>query len=60
MVRASLDRETHMMTDEAIHYGCVGAEFERHDTVRHSRGEYGHPERKTKTKVDTNTVEGAR
>ena len=58
LVRANLDRETHLMTDEATHYVRVGKEFERHDSVQHSRGEYGYTDRKTKTKVNTNTVEG--
>ena len=46
------------MTDEATHYVRVGADFERHDSVQHSRGEYGYTDRKTKVKVNTNTVEG--
>jgi hypothetical protein len=58
IVRANLDRETHLMTDEAAHYTRVGAEFERHDTVQHTRGEYGYTDRKTGAKVNTNTVEG--
>jgi transposase-like protein len=58
IVRSNLDRETHLMTDEAGHYTRVGKEFQRHDTVDHSRGEYGYTDRKTKTKVNTNTVEG--
>jgi transposase-like protein len=58
IVRANLDRETHLMTDEAAHYRRVGKEFKRHDKVEHGRGEYGYTDRKTKTKVNTNTVEG--
>ena len=58
IVRANLDRETHLMTDEAAHYSRVGKEFQRHDKVEHARGEYGYTDRKTGAKIHTNTVEG--
>ena len=58
IVRANLDRESHVMTDEAATYGKLGSEFAKHDAVEHSRGEYGYTDRKTGVKVDTNTVEG--
>src|SRR5260370_41506890 len=46
------------MTDEAARYAQLGNEFATHDAVDHSRGEYGYTDRKTGTKVNTNTVEG--
>jgi transposase-like protein len=49
IIRANLDRETHVMTDEASYYRNLGKEF-AHDTVRHSIGEYGYTKRKTGTK----------
>jgi hypothetical protein len=46
------------MTDEASRYQKIGSEFAKHDSVDHSRGEYGYTDRKTGTKVNTNTIEG--
>jgi transposase-like protein len=58
IVRANLDRESHVMTDEAARYAKLGDEFAKHDAVDHSRGEYGYTDRKTGTKINTNTIEG--
>src|SRR5208283_2240191 len=40
IVKANIDRETHLMTDEAGHYITVGKEFASHQSVDHSRDEY--------------------
>jgi len=58
IVRANLDRESHVMTDEAARYSKLGDEFAKHDAVDHSRGEYGYTDRRTGVKVNTNTMEG--
>jgi transposase-like protein len=58
IVRANLDRESHVMTDEAATYAQLGNEFAKHDAVDHSRGEYGYTDRRTGEKINTNTVEG--
>lgn len=58
IIRANLDREAHVMTDEANRYSKLGDEFAAHDSVDHSRGEYGYTKRNTGTKINTNTVEG--
>jgi transposase-like protein len=58
IIRANLDRESHVMSDEARQYRQLGDEFADHDMVDHSRGEYGYTDRKTGAKVNTNTVEG--
>jgi transposase-like protein len=58
IVHANLDRETHVMTDEAKRYAELGDEFAKHDTIDHSREEYGYTDRKTGVKVNTNTIEG--
>ena len=58
IVKANLDRETHIMTDEAAYYNSVSRHFAKHGKVRHTIGEYGYVDRKTKVKVNTNTVEG--
>jgi transposase-like protein len=58
IIRANLNRETHVMTDEANRYSKIGSEFAKHDVVDHSRGEYGYTDRETGTKINTNTIEG--
>jgi transposase-like protein len=58
IIRANLDREAHVMTDEANRYSKIGSEFAKHDVVDHSRGEYGYTDRETGTKINTNTIEG--
>ncbi len=58
IIRDNLDRESHVMTDEAARYAKLGDEFAKHDAVDHSRGEYGYTDRKTGAKINTNTVEG--
>jgi transposase-like protein len=57
LVRANLERETHVMTDEASYYRRLRPDF-AHDAVEHTRGEYGYTDRKTGVKINTNTVEG--
>ena len=52
IVRANVDRETHLMTDEARHYWKVGKEFAAHDRVLHGGREY------VRGDVHTNTIEG--
>jgi transposase-like protein len=58
IVRANLDRESHVMTDEAARYAKLGDEFADHHAVDHLRGEYGYTDRVTGVKVNTNTIEG--
>jgi transposase-like protein len=58
IVRANLNRESHVMTDEAKRYAQLGDEFAKHDAIDHSRNEYGYTDRKTGTKINTNTIEG--
>lgn len=52
IVRANVDRETRLVTDEARHYIRVGKEFTSHESVLHAGGEY------VRGDVHTNTVEG--
>jgi transposase-like protein len=58
IVKANLDRETHVMTDEAGSYRTLDQHFAKHDAVDHSREEYAYRDHKTGTVVSTNTVEG--
>lgn len=58
IVKANLDRESNIMTDEARRYEAIGKEFASHGVVDHSRKEYGYTDRDTGAKVNTNTVEG--
>jgi transposase-like protein len=71
IIRANVNRESRLMTDEAKVYPEVGTEFASHDAVNHSAKEYvrywnevtdktganGKPIVETKT-ITTNTVEG--
>jgi transposase-like protein len=52
IVRANVDRETRLVTDDHVHYWKVGKEFISHKRVRHSIGEYGVGD------IHTNTIEG--
>jgi transposase-like protein len=58
IIRENIARASHVMTDEAKRYAQLGNEFSKHDAVDHSRGEYGYTDRKTGTKINTNTIEG--
>jgi transposase-like protein len=58
IVHASIDRETHVMTDESNTYAKLGDDFAKHDSVDHHREEWGYTDRKTGTKINTNTIEG--
>jgi transposase-like protein len=58
IIRANIDRESHVMTDEASRYSKIGSEFAKHDVVDHARKEYGYTDRETGTKINTNTIEG--
>src|SRR3984885_298122 len=58
IIRENLNRESHIMTDEANRYSKIGSEFAKHDVVDHSRGEYGYTDRETGAKINTNTIEG--
>jgi transposase-like protein len=48
----NIAREARLMTDEAYHYGAFSAAFSDHQTVNHSKLEYGRGE------AHTNTIEG--
>ena len=58
IIRANLNRESHVMTDEAKRYAELGNEFAKHDAIDHSREEYGYTDRKSGVKINTNTIEG--
>ena len=56
IVRANVQRETNLMTDQATYYREVGGEFKSHDTVNHSIDEY--VRYSVNYVISTNTVEG--
>jgi transposase-like protein len=58
IISENIDRESHVMTDEASRYSKIGSEFAKHDVVDHSRKEYGYTDRETGAKINTNTIEG--
>jgi transposase-like protein len=58
IVRANIDREAHLMTDEANQYTEVGKEFANHGKVDHSREEYAYFDRQTNMVISVNAAEG--
>jgi transposase-like protein len=58
ILRAHIQREAHLMTDEANQYTEVGKRFANHGKVDHSREEYAYFDRQTKTIVSVNCAEG--
>lgn len=52
ILKANIDKETSVMTDEAAQYKRLRKHFIDHDHVTHGAGEYGRGE------VHTNTIEG--
>jgi ISXO2-like transposase domain len=58
IVMANIDRETHLMTDEAGQYVRVGKRFAKHSSVDHSREEYAYTDRVTGESIGVNTAEG--
>jgi transposase-like protein len=52
IVQRNIERESHLMTDDANAYRRMDEHFAAHSVVRHSAGEYG------RGPVNTNTVEG--
>lgn len=55
ILRANIAKEAKIMTDDALHYRRLGKEFAKHNTVKHSTGEYVFAFDKT---IHTNTIEG--
>jgi transposase-like protein len=58
IVKSNIDRETHLMTDEAGQYIKVGKSFSAHSSVDHSREEYAYTDRITGIIASVNTAEG--
>jgi transposase-like protein len=52
ILKEQITPNAHLMTDDGRQYLPIGPEFAKHDTVKHSVGEY------VRGKVHTNTVEG--
>ena len=52
IVKANIDRETHVMTDQSNVYNKLGQHFAGHDSVDHSRGEYGYRDRRNPQSFD--------
>jgi transposase-like protein len=55
LLRKNISRRAHLMTDEGVWYSPLSLEFDKHDTVNHSKYEYV---RLSDRNVHTNTVEG--
>jgi transposase-like protein len=57
IVMKNIDRETHLMTDEAGQYNRVGKHFAKHSSVDHSREEYAYTDRITGITASVNAAE---
>ena len=55
IVRANIEKESHVMSDEAVQYAKLGGEFDKHGMVDHSREEW---DRITGVKININSAEG--
>jgi transposase-like protein len=64
IIKANLQTETFVMTDEGSWYRSLGETFTQHEAVNHSAKEYvrrdfsWHTGKLTRVKISTNTVEG--
>ena len=58
IVKENIARETHVITDESNTYAQLGGDFAKHDAVDHGREEWGYTDRKSGTKINTNSIEG--
>ncbi len=58
IVKANIERESHVMTDEAKRYEHLGRDFSEHGTVDHSHEEYAYTDRVTGISIGINSVEG--
>jgi transposase-like protein len=52
VLNENADKASHLMTDDARHYGKLGREFAEHSTVNHTEKEY------VRGDTHTNTIEG--
>ena len=52
IIRANINREANLMTDQASWYKTIGTEYASHGTVDHTKFEY------VRGEITTNTVEG--
>lgn len=55
ILKANIDRETRLMTDEGRAYLWAGSMFAEHNTTQHGKGEYVNLADRT---IHTNTIEG--
>jgi transposase-like protein len=58
ILKANIDRETHVMTDKSNTYSGLGNDFAKHDVVDHSRKEYSYTDRLSGVKIGINSAEG--
>ena len=58
IVKANIEKESHVMSDEAVQYAKLGKMFDKHGMVDHSREEWGWTDRTTGVKININSAEG--
>jgi transposase-like protein len=57
IIMANLAKQTHLMTDGAMHYRKIGAEFALHEFTNHQQNEYAKPSKVKGVRAHSNTVE---
>ena len=58
IVKTNIEKESHVMSDEAVQYAKLGKLFDKHGMVDHSREEWGWTDRITGVKININSAEG--
>jgi len=58
IIRANIDRQSQVMTDEAVQYAQLHKDFAKHYAVDHTREEWSYTDRVSGTMVGTQSVEG--
>jgi transposase-like protein len=57
IIMANLAKQSHLMTDGALHYRKIGAEFALHEFTNHQQNEYAKPSKVKGVRAHSNTVE---
>jgi transposase-like protein len=57
IIMANIAKQSHLMTDGAMHYRKIGAEFALHESTNHQQKEYAKPSKVAGVSAHSNTVE---
>lgn len=57
ILAANIAKDSHLMTDGAMHYRAIGKEFDNHEWTNHAQKEYAKPSKVPGVSAHSNTVE---